>query len=388
MIKVRHNKRKFFLMGLMAFLLVSVPLTISYILSSGSFDQRSRAVSEIGVDLVPKEGNIPEEGFDIDLIVDTHGERISGVDVTLRYSGEVDYRGFFQGEIENCTVKDVQKVENEINLQCFIDPDSPTYQGSGDVFATANFRAIGKGPVEIEAIGVFFYVRDARGEVRFLGGRGDYTADSQSAEEEVGMGLSPSSGILPDEGLNIDLVIDTHDEEIDGVSLTVEYSGPVEYISFQPGEIEGCIIQETGKTANSVNLSCSLDSTQEPYKGSGDVFATVLFKPTGQGNVEIQITNLEFSVRDARETVDFSGGSGNYSTGEAGYPGEETPAEIPPPDSKAPPTAPAEDLPETSISSSTGILGGFVLVVISAIMFMHRGSSISESFSMRNKLSS
>jgi hypothetical protein len=396
MIKARRNKKRFLTLALIVFLTVSIPLGIFALNASRDLDSRSSAVSRVGVSLDPTTGDIPEAGFDIDLIVDTHDERISGVDVTLKYSGAVEYRGFFQGEIENCTVKDAKKVDNEINLQCFIDNDKPTYQGSGKVFATANFRAKGSGAVKIEAVGVFFYVRDARGEVRFLGDMGEYTAQGEDViDDKVGMDLSPSSGVIPKEGLDINLIVDTHGEEVDGINITIEYSGDVQYQKYSSGQIPGCSVKETKQEGKNINLHCDFDEEADPYKGSGDVFATINFTPVQDGQATVKITKVEFSEREKEEKLNFLGGTGQYTTGSSVYPSPEPPPVPEPPVKPTPdptpePTpspTPKPKVPETSISNFEGIIGGSILILISAIIFTRQDKVVVNRLSMRNKLS-
>ncbi len=405
MIKVRRNKKRFFVFALLAFLTVSIPLGIYALNASRNLDSRgdaaTTAVTRMGILLDPKTGDIPEAGFDIDLIVDTHDERISGLDITLKYSDTVEYRGFFQGEIDNCTVKDVKKVENEINLQCFIDDDKPTYQGSGEVFATANFRAKGAGTAKIEAVGVFFYVRDARGEVRFLGDAGEYEAKGQGlTNEKVGMLLNPSSGPISKDGLEISLVIDTHDEEIDGIDVVVEYSGDVEYSSYSQGQIPGCSVKETQSGGKSINLHCEFDAEVNPYKGKGDVFAGIILKAMGEGQAIVNITKVDFSLRDDGKKVSFLGGDGKYSTTLMSYPSPEPPPdpgppekpspepEVPPvsPPPSPPPSEPQPKVPDTSISSFEGIIIGVTLILISATIFTRGDKAVVNRLSMRNKI--
>ena len=318
MIKIGYNKKSFLLIGLVAFLVIVLTATVAFVLSRRSFDERIRAVSEIGMSLSPNSGAISTGGLDIDLIINTHGESISGVDITLQYSGDIDYVSFSQGDINNCSVVDVRQGLDKVNLHCFIDPAQPTYTGSGTIFATVKFNATNDGSAQIEITEVYFSVREAVGEVSFLGGSGQYTTSLLEGDvvgdEELAMELNPSSGNITSKGTDINLVIDTQDEDVSGIDVTLEYLGEIDYVSFSQGEISDCNVFETKQSARVINLHCFIDATKPTYRGTGDVFATVNFKAIADGEAEIEVTNVDFSVRDSRNEISFLGGFGNYTS--------------------------------------------------------------------------
>ncbi len=318
MIKASYNKKRFLLVGLVVFSVVSITTIIAVILSSRSFDERSRAISEVAVELSPNHGNITKAGLDIDLILNTHGEKISGVDVTLEFSDTIDYTGFSPGKIENCSVSDVRQGTNKVNLHCFIDANKPTYEGEEVLFASVNFRSLEKGDAKIEVTDVSFAVRDTRNEVPASGTAGNYTT-----EAEVAITLDPPDGLISEEGLEIDLILDTHNEEVDGIDVTLEYSGDIEYVTFTQGEIEDCNVVETPKEDedNVINFLCFIEATKPVYEGKDEVFVTVEFKSVHdgsegvyQGKGKVEITRVDFSVRDDRNEVSFVGEIGEYTT--------------------------------------------------------------------------
>lgn len=326
MIKASYNKKRFLLVGLVVFSIISITTIISLVLSSRTFDDRSRAISEVAIVLSPNHGNITKTGLDIDLVLNTHGEKISGVDVTLEFSDTVDYTGFSSGKIENCSVSDVRQGTNKVNLHCFIDANKPTYEGEEVLFATVNFRSLEKGDAKIEVSDVSFSVRDTRNEVPASGSTGNYTT-----EAEVAITLDPSDGLISEEGEEINLILNTHDEKVDGIDVTLEYSGDIEYVTFRQGEIENCNIVEVPKEDDEenedenenkiINFLCFIEATKEEYEGEGDVFVTVEFKSVHdggegvyQGKGKIEITRVDFSVRDDRNEISFVGEIGEYTT--------------------------------------------------------------------------
>ena len=375
-------------MGLVGFLGLGLIVTLSYILSSeNDFDDRSKASSEIAVELSPSGGTIPDEGFDIDLIVNTHGESIDGIDVTLEFTGPIDYANFSQGTIPNCSVTDIRQDASTVSLTCFIQGAQPEYTGTDGVFATVNFRSTENGAATITVSEVTFSVRDDRGEVTFAGGSGTYTATTK-----VAMVPSPSSGTISSDGLDLDLLINTYDEDIGGVDITLEYTGVIEYVEVANGEIPNCTVSETSHSEGILNLHCFIDASRPTYNGSGDVFAVVTFRSTAEGTGEIVISRVDFSVRDERSEVTFVGGRGSYSTSytpPSSTP-DPTPVSDPTPAPTQTPTAPTQGsngpLPEASIFDSVGVVGGVLLLVLAIGMFVYKSSNSNENFSMRNKL--
>ncbi len=307
MLRRSYNNKSFLLFGLIAFSVLVVVLT-SYFVFSGTFDDRGVAVSEIGIELRPDSGTITEEGLDIDLVINTHGEEISGLEVTLEYSDSLEYVSTTDGDIPNCSrVSDVEHSDgNRVNLSCFIPPESTTYRGSGDTFATVKFRGTDGGQARIEAKDVFFAVRDSRLEVEFEGGVGEYVVES-----DLAMILRPSSGTISSAGLNIDLIVNTQGESVGGIAVILDYSGQIEYVRLRQGEIENCRVTDV-QTGSLLSLHCFIDASEPTYRGEGDVFATVNFRATGNGQGEIDITEVEFSLRDDRLEATFPGGSGEY----------------------------------------------------------------------------
>ena len=309
MLRRKYEHKKFLLFGGLGLLVLVLALTAYFVFTSETFDERSRALSEVGIELNPSRGIISDEGLDIDLIIDTHGEEISGVEVTLEYTESIHYDSFIDGDIPNCKVEDVVQGDNRVNLFCFIPPESSAYQGSGDVFATASFRSTGSESAKIEVVEVYFAVRDSRREVEVLGSRGDYQVSSG-----VAVVLDSSSGIIPGEGKKIDLLVDTQGEDVSGIDVTFEYSGDIEYVGFEQGEIENCEVEETG-SGSSRGLHCFISATQPTYKGKDDVFASVIFRAIGgDGQGEIDVTRVDYAVRDDRQEVNFTGGDGQYTT--------------------------------------------------------------------------
>jgi hypothetical protein len=128
--------------------------------------------------------------------------------------------------------------------------------------------------------------------------------EALNLDPKIAMILEPLTGTIPGDGLRIDLTIDTQGEEVDEVSINLTYSGDIEYMGFEQGTIEGCEVQEV-VTMEEIVLSCLLQTT---YIGQGDVFASVIFEATDEGQAEIDITRVDFAE------LSFSGETGQYST--------------------------------------------------------------------------
>ena len=336
MLRRSYNKKTFLLFGLLSFSVLAVVLT-AYFVSRETFDDRGVAVSGVGMELRPSSGVITEEGLDIDLVINTHGEEVGGMELTLEYSSSLEYVSTRAGDVPNCTViRDIEQSGNRVNLSCFIPPESSTYRGSGDTFATVRFRRIGDGQARIEAKDVVFGVRDSRQEVEFDGGSGEYNQG-----DDLAMILRPSSGTISGTGLSIDLIVDTQNESVGGIEAVLDYSGPIEYVSLRQGEINNCRVDDVHST-QSLSLHCFIDATEPTYRGQGDVFATVNFRATGDGTGEIDITKVEFSLRDDRLEEIFPGGKGEYR---AVLTSRTEPTPTPPPTEPTPTPPPTEPTP-------------------------------------------
>ncbi len=135
------------------------------------------------ISLNPTSGVIGPEGKSIDVVVDTGGGEINGIELFLVYDGTVDFTGFDSGNISGCTVdgierEDTEEFDEDVFLYCFI--LSEPYTGSNGIFATLNFEPTAEGQATVEIIGV-----EAAGNIEIGDGVGNYTTTLQVEEEEV-----------------------------------------------------------------------------------------------------------------------------------------------------------------------------------------------------------
>ncbi len=308
-----YNKKRLLIFIPVALLVVGLLVSIALALSSETLDDRTQASSEVGMSLSPAAGKISADGLGIDLVINTHGKKVFGIDVTLEYTGSINYARLDQGNISNCTVKDVRQSSGEINLHCFIDP-SKSYDGSDGIFAKVYFESTGTGSATINITEVSF--SDSTGEIKFEGGSGNYEADF--TESKIALDLDPQGGTISKQGVDIDLVINTYEDEVGGIDATLQYSGDIEYVNFKQGEVANCNVSETKSGENKLGFYCFVEPSKPAYKGSDDVFATLQFRSTGSGGGKIEITDVTFSVRDDRNEVKADGGKGEYLTSEEG----------------------------------------------------------------------
>ncbi len=134
------------------------------------------------VSLSPTSGVIGPEGKSIDIVVDSAGGDINGLELFIVYEGSMTFVDFDSGNISGCTVDGIEREDNEgfdedIFLYCFI--ISEPYTGSDGIFASLNFEPTAEGQATVEIIGA-----EAAGNIVIGDGIGNYTTTLQVEEEE------------------------------------------------------------------------------------------------------------------------------------------------------------------------------------------------------------
>lgn len=130
--------------------------------------------------LNPTSGVIDGNGKAINIVVDSGGEEINGIEMAIEYSGDISFVSFDSGNISGCEVDGLERDTEEfedIFLYCFI--LNEPYTGSDGVFATLNFVSTAEGQAIVEIVDV-----EAAGMVQITDGSGSYTTSLQIQESE------------------------------------------------------------------------------------------------------------------------------------------------------------------------------------------------------------
>ena len=193
-----------------------------------------------------------------------------------------------------------------------------------------------------------------------------YFASMVSASGSVS--LNPSGGTIGGQGISIDLVVDTGGSEVDGIQMTLDYEGDIEFIDIEPGDIPGCDadgVERDTEEFDDIFLYCFI--LGEPYKGSG-VFATLNFEPTGEGSANINILTIDGVSASIGEVGSYTTTMSESEPEESSGSEEEERSITPPQDSTAP-------LPRTSIYNTFFVSLGFVFISIPLILKSHSFSN-------------
>ena len=163
--------------------------------------------------------------------------------------------------------------------------------------------------------------------------------------------LDPTSGVIDGSGKSIDIVVDSGGDEINGLEMSIEYSGDIVFTGFESGNISGCEVdglERDTEEFDDIFLYCFI--LTDPYTGSDGVFATLNFESTSEGQAVVEIVDVE-----AAGTVEITDGSGSYTTT---LEIQETTSE------------PEETttLPQTSIFNAFGIMLGVGLVCMPLVL--------------------
>lgn len=378
MLRTRYNSKKFLLFGIIGFLIIAIAIMVYVIASSQNLDDRTEATgyedsfdfttqqqtasTEIAIDLNPSGGTISSGGTDIDLVLDTLGEEIGGVDVTVEYFGDLEYIGFNQGEIDNCDVVETAPTAytnpdavGVIGLYCFIEAALPAYSGQGETFATITFKAAGESGGDIDVTEVEFSLRDERMAETFSGGSASY---STSLDEP------PSCGLLNEMifAFNSDSwPTGNFCEKGESEPFNPEFPNPGTTTSWE------CVLGMQSVSCSAQREAAppecgDLDGERLPY--ASETWPSNSFCSEG----EVDPSDPDFP--EAGESINWECATLADSTS-----------------CSASRQSADEVLPETSIFNNGGILIGFVLVGLSVILVIYKGQSTQESYSMRNKLS-
>ncbi len=96
------------------------------------------------VGLSPATGVISSNGTSIEIVVDSQGEEVNGIELTLEYEGDISFTGFNSGNIPGCQVDGLERESfGDVFIYCFIMEDP--YTGTSGVFATLDFVATAQG---------------------------------------------------------------------------------------------------------------------------------------------------------------------------------------------------------------------------------------------------
>jgi hypothetical protein len=128
--------------------------------------------------LNPADGVIDASGKSLDIVVDSGGEEINGLEMSIVYEGEIEFVDFESGNISGCDIDGLERSVDGVDdvfLYCFIMTDP--YIGSSGIFATLNFEATGEGYAEVKILDV-----EGAGDIT-TGGIGSYTTTLSVQEE-------------------------------------------------------------------------------------------------------------------------------------------------------------------------------------------------------------
>ena len=142
------------------------------------FSFSSNIYASGSVFLNPTSGVIDGNGKAINIVVDSGGGEISGLEMAIEYSGDIAFTGFDSGNISGCEVDGLERDTEEFDdifLYCFILTDP--YTGSDGVFATLNFESTAEGQAVVEIVDV-----EAAGTVTITDGSGSYSTTLQIQE--------------------------------------------------------------------------------------------------------------------------------------------------------------------------------------------------------------
>lgn len=115
------------------------------------FFSNNSAFASGSVYLDPSSGEITSDGTSINVIVDTGGVEIDGLEISVEYEGDISFVDFTSGDIIGCEVDGIEReteAYDDIFLYCFIMDGK--YSGDSGVFATLNFKATDNGTAQIK----------------------------------------------------------------------------------------------------------------------------------------------------------------------------------------------------------------------------------------------
>lgn len=128
--------------------------------------------AEVNIALDPTTGNIDSSGSNIDIVVDSGGGEVDGFEISIKYSGDLQYNGFTSGDVPGCTVEGLEReAQDDVFLYCFIMTDP--YTGSDNTLASLNFSATGTNGGTIRIDSADAGTCETCGTV--LGAQGNYT---------------------------------------------------------------------------------------------------------------------------------------------------------------------------------------------------------------------
>lgn len=105
--------------------------------------------------LDPSSGEITSDGTSINVVVDTGGVEIHGLEISVEYEGDISFVDFTSGNITGCEADGIERqteAYDDIFLYCFI--TDGTYSGDSGIFTTLNFKATDNGTAEIKIVSV------------------------------------------------------------------------------------------------------------------------------------------------------------------------------------------------------------------------------------------
>ncbi len=132
------------------FLLVFLMLLILF-----PFFSLDNIYASVNIYFNPSSGVIDGRGKSIDIVVDSGGTEINGLEMGIKYSGDIEFVDHDSGTFGNCpddVVERDETYEEDLFLYCFIMTDP--YIGDSGVFATLNFEPTAEGTAELEIINV------------------------------------------------------------------------------------------------------------------------------------------------------------------------------------------------------------------------------------------
>ena len=129
----------------------------------------SPALAAGSVSFNPASGTITEAGTDINIVIDSGGEKIVGIALDIKYEGDMSLDSIVSGNINGCTVATFDMGGGEWHIVCtMLDTD---YSGNSGVFATLKFKASTEGTASVSFLTADFGILPKPA----MGSAGSYT---------------------------------------------------------------------------------------------------------------------------------------------------------------------------------------------------------------------
>lgn len=135
--------------------------------------------------------------------------------------------------------------------------------------------------------------------------------------------LTPATGSYSS-NFNVLVNVNTNGDATGGISLRVNYTGPVSYVSGSAGNIAGCTPTYSTGTGY-VDIECLISVNVGTFTGSGNL-ATLVFAPSGSGTATLSISavtvggSTQGTISGATYTITTTGTGTGTGTGTTNLP--------------------------------------------------------------------